>query len=267
MNLLDIKHFQRFANQTTVKVLRHKSTTEDLWELRRNGKFETYQNHQSWDVFGDAHFIISFIAERHNFAKFVGVWEIMDKNNGNDKTYHYQTKELEGFKDLSARVIVQWGEGLRSWAQWLHNKGNKEISEILPPNYIMDFPGYYDFILSFSELKQMINNPDANRVWYQMLSSISGVYVILDKTTGNQYVGSAYGKKGLWGRWNSYVQKPHGGNKLIKELLYNNPKAYKNFQFSILRVLEPNATREEILAHENLIKKKLGSKAFGLNDN
>ena len=268
MKILDLPHFDQFHESRFVKVLRHRDPERDLWELVHEKTFEDYQNGQSWDVFGDARFIISFIAERHNYAKFVGVWEVTSKRQRHKKKgYCYKTRKLPGFNDLEGRLIIKWGDGTRSWAQWLHRKGNKEINEILPPNYVMEFPGYYDFKLSYAQLKQMINNPDSNREWYRMLSSISGIYIILDTESGNQYVGSAYGKGGIWERWKKYAKHPSGGNKLIKDLLATHPYRYCSFQFSILRVLEPGSTKEQVIAQESFIKVKLGSRAFGLNEN
>jgi len=131
----------------------------------------------------------------------------------------------------------------------------------------MDFPGFYNIALSFSRLKAMVDNPDSNREWQRRLSSVSGVYVLLDQRSGKQYVGSAYGAGGIWARWKSYAKSPSGGNALLKELLGNSPARYKQFQFSILRVLEPSAQRDEVINQEVLTKRKLGSRAFGLNSN
>jgi hypothetical protein len=179
MKILDLSHFVPFRGDRFVKVLRHVDERVDLWASFRQGAFEDYQNGQSWDVFGNARHIISFIAERHNYAKFVGVWEVTSKRQEPDgRRFRYQTQKLAGFDDLVARLVVKWGDGTKAWAQWLHKKGNKEIIEVLPPNYVMEFPGYYDFRLSHAELCQMIDNPDSNREWHRMLSSISGVSML-----------------------------------------------------------------------------------------
>lgn len=267
MKLSDLHQFENLRNDRSVKVLRHKDSRRDLWELRKNGRFGHYQNGQSWDVFGSARYIISFIAERNRYAKFVGAWEVISKHKRKTKGFRYRTKELPGFKELEGRLIVRWGEGTRSWAQWLHRQGNKDIVELLPPNYVMDFPGYYNFTLSYDQLTTMVKNPDSNREWQRMLSSVSGVYVLLDQRTGKQYVGSAYGAGGIWARWKSYVKSQSGGNLLLKQLLARSPSRYKQFQFSVLRVLEPSATKDEVIDQEVLTKKKLGSRAFGLNSN
>jgi len=131
----------------------------------------------------------------------------------------------------------------------------------------MDFPGFYNILLPYENLTTMVRNPESNREWQRMLSSISGVYMILDQRTGKQYVGSAYGKGGIWARWCCYVKKPSGGNKLLRELLRKHPDRHNSFQFSILRVLEPSSTKDEAIAQEVQTKLKLGSRAFGLNSN
>ena len=268
MKLSDLPHFHQFLDRKDVKVLRHKETKWDLWDRFEDGTFDKYQNRQSWDVFGSAEFVVSFIAERNKFAKFVGVWNVLSKNEAGKKGgYRYRTRRVRGFDDLEGRLIVDWGEGTRSWAQWLHGKGNKEVVELLPPNYVMDFPGFYNFVLSYAELTKMIQNPDSNREWQRMLSSISGVYLLLDRKSGRQYVGSAYGVGGVWARWRTYAKSKSGGNTLLKDLLKKHPSRHKSFQFSLLRVLEPGAPKKEVIAEESRTKEKLGSRAFGLNAN
>ena len=56
MKILDLPHFNRFGENSLVKVLRHKDVRRDLWGLFNTGEFEDYQNTQSWDVFGKAQF-------------------------------------------------------------------------------------------------------------------------------------------------------------------------------------------------------------------
>ena len=113
-----------------MKVLRHKDSRRDLWDLRKKGSFGLYQNSQSWDVFGNARYIISFIAERNKYAKFVGVWKIISTHKKKTKGFRYKTKELPGFEELEDILIVQWGEGTRSWAQWLHRQCNKDVEKL-----------------------------------------------------------------------------------------------------------------------------------------
>jgi hypothetical protein len=267
MKISDLRQFEYIRDDLNVKVLRHMDSRLNLWELRSKGRFDHYQNGQAWDVFSGASYVISFIGERNRYARFVGVWRVISTHEKKRRGFLYRTKELPGFEDLEGRLIVDWGAGTRSWAQWLHRRGNKHIAELLPPNYVMDFPGYYNFTLTYKQLAMMVENPDSNREWQRMLSSVSGVYLLLDQRTGRQYVGSAYGTGGLWARWKSYVRSPSGGNTLLIDLLRNNPSRFKRFQFSIIRVLEPSATKRDVIGQEILVKKKLGCRTFGLNSN
>ncbi len=266
--LTDLSCFKRFSQDSFVKVLRHKESKIDLWEWYKSGKFvRKYQNEQSRDIFGKARHVISFIAEGNRYAKFVGVWEVLSTEKKSKKKFRYKMKELPGFESLRGRLIIYWGQGTKSWAQWLHRKGNKEIAELLPVNYVMHFPDYYDVKLSYDQLVTIVNNPEPHREWQRRLVSVSGVYLILDKKTGEQYIGSAYGKGGIWGRWSTYAKNPSGGNKRLKTLLKKHPKRYNHFQFSIIRVLEHSSTKEDVINQESIVKEKLGSRAFGLNGN
>lgn len=267
MRILDLPHFARFINAKNVRVVRHRAHDHDLWQLAESGQFTDYQDGQSWDVFGSAEFLISFIAERQRFARFVGVWQVLGKNKQAGGRVHYATQLVDGFEELKGRLVVEWREGARSWSQRLDRKGNRQVSEILPPNYVMEFPGFYEVALSYRQLQKIVAAPEANREWHRMLSSVSGVYIILDTRTGDQYIGSAYGKDGIWGRWRSYVKNASGGNKRLTEIISKNADRANDLQFSILRVLEPGATKHNVLSQEVRTKAKLGTRAFGLNAN
>ena len=93
------------------------------------------------------------------------------------------------------------------------------------------------------------------------LSSVNGIYLIRDKSSGKLYVGSAYGEDGLYGRWLNYAHNGHGGNKELKGLDPN------QFEFSILEIIPPTSSAEEVIHRENRWKEKLGTRAFGLNAN
>lgn len=80
-------------------------------------------------------------------------------------------------------------------------------------------------------------------------------------------MGSAYGKNGIWGRWKEYVNKGHGGNNLLIDLLQQEPDAVEHFQFSILEVLSGTSTADDAIRKENLWKEKLGTRIGGYNDN
>ena len=138
---------------------------------------------------------------------------------------------------------------------------------MLPEGYVSVFPGHNNVNLSYKELSAIVSNPIPNRVWYQNLSNIKGIYLILCTKTGKQYVGSATGKDGIWGRWHDYVVEGHAGNYGLKNHLNQYPEAASYFQFSILETFSAGTAKSIITAREHQIIKHLGTDKFGLNHN
>ena len=173
-------------------------------------------------------------------------------------------EEIDGYDDLKERVIIRW-ENAISWHQWIKNE--MEVQEISPGLHYKRFTDYFDFILDFKELQEIVI--EQYQDWKTVLSAIKGVYLITDKNTGRLYIGSAYGEDGIWGRWKEYVAtNGHGWNKSLKELLDEDWEyACKYFQFSILMILPKTVTPEEAIRKEQLFKQKLGTNSFGLNNN
>jgi len=275
--ILKIKNLDKYR----IKIVRHTTEREYIKDLILQDDFTLYQSVQKNDVFSKYDYIITFKAIEgthsllHRMYKINGFKKIDSlpenllsikepENWGVGPFYKYDMKRVNKLSDLEERLVIDWGKSTLSWHQ---KKLDKEIIEILPESFVKIFPGYEEVILSFEELSKMINNPVSNRQWKTALSSIYGVYLILNKKNGMQYVGSAYGNEGIWGRWSTYVRNKHGNNRLIKELLNSHPNHYKNFQFSILNIVPNTAMKEEVLRLEAKNKEKLGSKVFGLNDN
>ena len=171
------------------------------------------------------------------------------------------SKLLEGYKN---RLVIEWGKSTVSWVQ---SSIHKEVAEIYPKGFVSLFPGWDKVHLSHKELSEIINNPNGNKDWYEYLSRHSGVYVIFDSLTGNQYVGSASGGRGIWSRWEGYVKTGHNGNKGLKALAKNNPDFANNFTYSLHHVFPKTVSKNDVLYYESLLKNKLGSRAFGLNEN
>ena len=178
--------------------------------------------------------------------------------------YHYSLSECESFFDLKDRVVIDWGKSTRSWHQRLRER---EVVEILPTGYVRDFPGYEEVVLTYAELKKLMDNPLANRRWHKRLSAVAGIYLIADKSTGQLYIGSAYGRAGILGRWANYARTGHGGNAQLIKLLSNKSEHLSNLRFSILRTLPRDLSAKEVIQYEARFKEKLGSRAFGLNSN
>jgi len=261
-----------------IKLVRHKDKRYDVDELYSLGQIETYQSYQSTPIF-KCDYIVSFIGFNGSLARMVGVYQVkgcqaavenplppgfLYQDMFDPEHVYYILEEVAGFEDLKDRVVIEWGKGTLAWHQRLKDK---EVVEILPLGYVKDFPGYLDFILTHDELAGICSNPSANREWHRMLSSVAGIYLVVDKSTGLQYVGSAYGKNGILGRWLQYAKTGHGGNVKLKKVVSASPFGAKILRFTILRTLPKTLTENEVRDYEAKYKQKLGTRAYGLNVN
>lgn len=137
----------------------------------------------------------------------------------------------------------------------------KEVHRTVP-----QFTDYDSVELSFDELKEVIEGhyPD----YYKALSSVKGVYMIVDGNSGRLYVGSAYGEDGIWGRWNSYVNTLHGGNFELKKLYEEKGEEYfRKFKYLILQILPTKISDKEIIEIEAKYKNRFLTREFGWNAN
>ncbi|MBR4197435.1 MAG: GIY-YIG nuclease family protein [Bacteroidales bacterium] len=248
-----------------IKLVRHKDARYDVYDMYRYNrpKFEEYQAFQGKPVFHNVDYIIVFIGEEANRARFVGIYKVAQEMTVDEikrritpeDNYYYVLEEIPGYEDLKERVIIRWNNPI-SWHQWFKNE--MEVIEINAGFGKRPFTGYMDFILSFEELSELVN--EDNDEWKRMLSNVYGVYVIRDTNTEKLYIGSAYGKEGIWQRWTTYVKTGgHGGNKTLKELVSKDSNYSKNFAFSLLVIMSKNTTDEAVIAQEQLLKRKLGA--------
>lgn len=263
------------------KLVRHQEKGIDISALRQAGQFEFYQSFQGRPVFANCDQIVSFQGDVGTHAMFVGVYAVISVTGPHaiklpadfiypdmsvSNVYFYKLRRDVKFDGLVDRLVIEWGAGTRCWFQKFR-PDDKEVIEILPKGYVKEFPGFLDFVLGFDQLKAIVENPTANREWHRMLSSVAGIYLILDTRTGRQYVGSAYGDGGIIARWSNYAHTGHGGNEQLKELLAMRANARNDLQFSVLQTLPLSLTAREVIAFEKLHKQKLGTRAHGLNSN
>jgi len=264
------------------RMVRHGNRELEVLETFRNNPvfFDAYQSFQGKNKFGNAKYIAVFAPYHGTQGLFLGVWSIKNRIVPNSKApadqiemvkrfnwtldgAYYELCPVEAFIDLSERVIIEWGGSTVSWVQ----KKDKRVIAILPPAYVKEFESYDKTVLDRAELVKLFQNTKYNSTWYNALRSVNGIYCITDSSNGKLYVGSAYGKNGIWGRWNDYVLSGHGGNKKLMELLAEDPNAVEKFRYSILEILPSTSTADDAIAKEKLWKFKLGSKINGYNDN
>ncbi|MGC3998057.1 MAG: GIY-YIG nuclease family protein [Anaeromyxobacter sp.] len=280
ISLTELLSSRGFRNLERTKIVRHQDHRVDMRMLRRRGLFEFYQRTQAKDVF-NCDQIVSFIGDENRRAIFCGIFGVDGKRQIEPgarlkvppgfpvellegATLLYELRELSGFEALEDRVVIDWGDAPLSWAQWYKDR---EIVEVLPAGYVMDWPGYHQVRLAFQDLRAIAANEAANREWVRRLSSVAGVYCILHTRTGELYIGAACGKEGLWGRWRTYASTVHGGNVLLQSRSETVAGFADDLVFSILQTLPSGSSKDEVVAAESCMKEKLGARAFGLNAN
>jgi len=253
-----------------VKLVRHQdwryeTTPYQLW-MAGDGRFELYQKIQRLPRFKGAQWLASFVGTPLNETLFVGMYSnkgvgkakrglidpISRKDVGGLNFYNLApSHKLAAYR---GRLTVEWGVGYRSWVQ-LARKKEKPVKEIHRAASEPPFPGFLDFCERLSNLAGV---PPS---WRAALSAVAGVYLLTNPSTGKQYVGSAQGEVGFWGRWEQYVASGHGGNRRMQDV----PAA--DYQVSVLEVASSSAGADEIIKMESRWKEKLLSRKFGLNAN
>ncbi len=257
------------------QLVRHTSAEFNLPELADSGRLEVYQSYQSKPVF-KAPFLFAFLGVEGTKALFYGAFKVVgfvpleqhsvpaEEHVFAEGSHFYCTLEkMPEYTDLEKRLVIDWGKGALAWVQAFTEK---PVVEIKPAGAIHAFPGYLNFTLNHSQLKELIQNPGANPSWFQSLSRVGGVYLITNTLNGELYVGSATGAQGIWGRWSDYAASGHGGNKYLKEAMETEPvQLPQAFQYTILTTFPAALDKHEQIAHEHHWMKKLGTKAHGLN--
>lgn len=259
-----------------VRLIRHKDkratrgrTPYELWRDNRP-QFELYQSTQSvpnrkkltapyWAV---------FIVNLNDETMFAGVYAVkyrglleqdtpkphMDGIDEAGSSDVYDLTLQDTLSDLIGKLFIDWGLGALAWIQYA-DRNNKPVTELRMAFQEPAFPGFLNFIQALSKLE---NVPKS---WIAALRSSGGVYLLTCPKTKEQYVGSATGEEGFWGRWQDYVHTGHGGNLGLKS---RDPSDY---QVSILEVAGTSATTDDILTMEGRWQSKLQSREMGLNRN
>lgn len=264
---------------SAVRLVRHANTEIKVLETFLNDlpRFTEYTAWQKPGKFGDAEYLAMFVTARGTTSLFLGLWRIngVTKNKNLEPSHlaalqSYELPELwyesadrydlelsTTMFDLIQRLVIDWGGATQSWVQ----KKDKDIVEIKAKNSIGDFVSYDSILLTYHELQTLVSDTDANASWVNALSHVNGVYLIKHKLDGRLYIGSAYGKGGILGRWTAYAKTGHAGNKLLKDLDAN------YFEFSVLEISPSTMSADDVIARENRWKTCLGTREFGLNDN
>lgn len=282
---------QQDIDPANVLILRHRPWESELRKVlpwianERSDLFNAYQATQNPRVeksMSRSKFIASFLGQEPGKALFVGLYEQCGSRPLTRKEYWKLPEYLElveygmgGFSDSDERktidyfdlqlmsfhqewkgkLIVKWPGLERSWYRWA-DRNVMPIHAILEDSILdSEMPEWNRLNLSWQELRLL------PRKWRETLSHWRGIYFILDVTDGQGYVGSAYGKDNLMGRWLNYATTGHGGNKQLRK------RQAENLRFSILQRVSPDMEADKVIDLESSWKERLHTREFGMNDN
>jgi hypothetical protein len=292
MNLNDLLR-NKGIDPENVLVFRHRPTEPELNEIfpllaaERPDLFKVYEQVQTEKVeksmssMVDVGYVASFIAHGAGKALFIGLSKIAGSkpmsysqywnvpanlelqslgmrgmNNNRSSVLWFDLKPANFYQDWKGKLIVDWPPPERSWWRRAH-RNEITIHAILDEgalDWTMKPWNTIDF--GWSELGMLPTR------WRAALSEWRAIYYIFDTLDGKGYVGAAYGKENLLGRWLSYAASGHGGNRLLRK---RNPQS---FRFSILERVSPDMDADEVIRLEATWKERLHTRIpYGLNIN
>lgn len=251
-----------------VQLVRHKDrgpTGVTPYSLLRAApdQFDAYQTIQGREVFR-RNYIASFVVMPAPAYEtlFAGLYQVTKSQPNTDQVVCpvrgklfgpgqvqiYNLSSDEKLKGLSQRLVINWGDGYRSWVQRA-DKQNKDVLELRKSHAEPSFPGFDQFSCRLGELHTIWDN------WKTALSTQQGVY-LLSFDDGQQYVGSATGNAGFWQRWSDYLANGHGGNVALKN------RDARDAIVSILDTARLSDTKQVTIDREMLWQRKLGPKTI-----
>lgn len=233
------------------------------------GTFDDWQRSQTRRNF-ERRFVVALISlPGTNRWMYAGVYESHDSVWDEVRQYNvYDLRVRAACSEFIGRLVVSFPRPGRqsylnaeSWADGIL------VGEIFPKRLtIGEFPGFKAVDLAKSELDIIVaQNLES---WRTALSSVAGVYLISDTTTGKLYVGSATGEGGIWARWCQYAFSGHGGNVELVAILTAEGSARANdFRYSVLEIADTHANHSDIIGRETHWKKVLLTRDHGWNSN
>lgn len=253
-----------------VQLVRHTETRFapglllDVWRADR-ARFDEYQSMQGRLVFDVGGLIASFIVSAVGRTIFVGLYRVEERGfcppgtvwpfDGADASgaHLYRLVLDERLAEYADRLVIEWGAGTRAWVQRAANQP-KPVLEIAT-QHGEPFPGFRPFVTRLADVPTLPAN------WQEVLRNVKGVYLLVDRETGEQYVGSAKGTDSLLGRWLAYTVDGHGGNVELRR------RGRRDYQVSVLEAIGATSPDETIEQAESFWKNKLLTRRFGLNEN
>ncbi len=197
---------------------------------------------------------------------FGGAFEVLERS-----AKKYKLRLLPEFEKYVGRLVASFHryQGMRGRAFKLEKYFDHfVVAEILPQSYTGEnFPGFENVKHDFGILEAIFRRDRED--WKGALGSIKGVYLIVDKSNGKKYVGSAYGDGGIWARWACYIGTGHGWNDELLALIKTKGMGYAReyFRFSILEVMSKSTSDDAVTGRETHWKQVLLTREHGYNKN
>ncbi len=216
-------------------------------------------------------YILSLIDFYHepDIWLFGGIYVVLSRSPANF-SHSYTVDPATEYEDFVGRLKIRFARPGRVRSVKLENYYDQMfVSELLREQYTGEhFPGYENISHDFTALEGVFKShrPD----WKAALENVKGVYLIVDKSNGKKYVGSAYGDAGIWARWSCYIGNGHGWNDELTKLIDREGIDYarRNFRISLLEYRAARTDDRIIIERECYWKEALCSRGpFGYNQN
>jgi hypothetical protein len=198
---------------------------------------------------------------------FGGAFDVLDSQSEG-----YVLRAIPAFEKYIGRLLASFHryQGMRGRGYRLEKYLDEFlVAEVFSEKYSGEaFPGFGWIDRDFSTLEHVFRTGRSD--WKAALENVKGIYLIVDKSNGKKYVGSAYGDTGIWSRWSCYVRTGHGGDAGLIELLTGRglPYAQENFRLALLEVMPWSTLDQAVLDREKHWKNVLLSRGdYGYNKN
>lgn len=253
--------------RTKIRFVLKAPDQSDPLEIFKNGQEEMLLQHHYYNYEKKSYKVgqttIGFIRVKDDRWLLFHVGRVTKDLNQLNSHFGYEFDSLKEYDKYLGRLLIKFKNDTQQLIRNANSVIDKiEVYQILPEVFDNDlFPGYENVNLSWRELSRVIRK----NTWITALQNQKGVYLISDTATGKRYVGSAYGKNMILGRWSSYVATGHGGNADLRKLDADHIK--ENFRYSILDIYKSTIQDEVIIQRESWWKEVLMTRTFGYNLN